>query len=108
MSEINTSNLEPEALLEEVEIEAYGRDNRQPPHAQRYVIRIDKKTFRVEHQIVNGRGLLELSGKDPVRHKLYQKLHGGQLKEIGADERVDLGARGIERFQTVPLNETEG
>lgn len=108
MSEELTIELEAEELIDEVEIESYGRENRKLPAARRYVIRIDKKAYTVEQRLISGLELLNLAGKDPARHKLYQKLHGGQLKEIRPDEQVDLAAQGIERFQTVPLNETEG
>jgi len=108
MSEELTIELEAAELVDEIEIEAYGRENRKPPVARRYVIRINKSTYTVEQRVISGLELLNLAGKDPSRHKLYQKLHGGQLKEIGPEEKVDLAAQGIERFQTVPLNETEG
>jgi hypothetical protein len=108
MSEELTMQPEAEELVDEVEIESYGRENRKPPTARRYVIRIDKKTYTVEQRLISGLELLNLASKDPIRHKLYQKLHGGQLKEISPNEQVDLAAQGIERFQTVPLNETEG
>lgn len=95
-------------VLDEVEIEIYGKDNRKPPLAHRYVIRINKTKYTVEQQILSGTELLTLADKDPNQNKLYQKLHGGQLKEIAPHHKVDLSAPGIERFQTVPLNETEG
>jgi len=95
-------------VLDEVEIEVYGKDNRKPPLAHRYVIRINKTKYTVEQRILSGTELLALAGKDPNQNKLYQKLHGGQLKEIAPNDKVDLSAPGIERFQTVPLNETEG
>lgn len=95
-------------ILDEVEIEVYGKDNRKPPLAHRYVIRINKTKYTVEQRILSGTELLALAGKDPNQNKLYQKLHGGQLKEIAPQVKVDLSAPGIERFQTVPLNETEG
>lgn len=108
MSENLTEKPEIEPLVDEVEIEVYGRENRKPPRARAYVIRIDKKTYRVEQQTITGLELLKLAGKDPARYKLYQKLHGGQMKEIDHADTVDLTAPGIERFVTVPLNETEG
>lgn len=95
-------------VFDELEIEVYGKDNRKPPLARRYVIRINKTKYTVEQQILSGTELLTLAGKNPNQNKLYQKLHGGQLKEIAPHDKVDLSTPGIERFQTVPLNETEG
>jgi len=95
-------------VFDEIEIEVYGKENRKPPLAHRYIIRINKTKYTVEQRILSGTALLALAGKDPNQNKLYQKLHGGQLKEIAPHDEVDLSTPGIERFQTVPLNETEG
>lgn len=108
MTQEVSTELDDLEVLDEVEIEVYGKDNRKPPLAHRYVIRINKTKYSVELQILSGTELLALASKNPNQNKLYQKLHGGQLKEIAPYDKVDLSAPGIERFQTVPLNETEG
>lgn len=108
MTQQDSMNIDELEVLDEVEIEIYGTDNRKPPLARRYIIRINKTKHSVEQRILSGTELLALAGKDPNQNKLYQKLHGGQLKEIAPHDKVDLSAPGIERFQTVPLNETEG
>ena len=49
-----------EDILEEVEIEEWGKRNECPPHARRYVIRIDKTRYTVHVSHMTGRQLLEL------------------------------------------------
>jgi hypothetical protein len=39
---------------------------------------------------------------------ISQKLRGGQTKRIDLDERVDFTTPGVERFMTLPLDQTEG
>jgi hypothetical protein len=96
-------------LLEEVEIEEYGKKNHRPPRAKRYVIRIDKTKYTVHVSHMTGRQLLELAGKvPPERYTISQKLHGGHVKPIGLDEEVDFTAHGVERFMTLPLDQKEG
>jgi hypothetical protein len=96
-------------LLEEVEIEEYGKKNHRPPRAKRYVIRIDKVKFTVHVSHMTGRELLELAGKTPPeKYSISQKLHGGHVKPIGLDEEVDFTSPGVERFMTLPLDQTEG
>src|SRR5580693_3034998 len=74
-------------LLEEVEIEEYGKKNCRPPRAKRYVIRIDKTKYTVHVSHMTGRQLLELAGKvPPERYSISQKLHGGHVRTIGLDE----------------------
>ena len=98
-----------EPVVDEVEIEEYGKRNEKPPHARSYVIRVDKVKFKVHTPHLTGREILTLAGKTPPEHfKLTQKLHGGAAKTVGLDEPVDFTARGVERFMTLPLDQTEG
>ncbi|OWK40977.1 multiubiquitin domain-containing protein [Fimbriiglobus ruber] len=97
------------ALLEEVEIEEYAKKNHRPPRAKRYVIRIDKVKFTVHVSHMTGRELLKLAGKTPPEnYSISQKLHGGHVKPIGLDQDVDFTCQGVERFMTLPLDQTEG
>ncbi len=96
-------------VIDEIEIELFGKENKTPPKARVYVLRIDKSTYRTREVLLTGKQLLELTQKQPIEQfKIFQKLHGGQRKEIKYEETVDLRTKGIERFQTVPLCETEG
>src|SRR6516165_2695944 len=96
-------------LLEEIEIEEYGKKDCRPPHAKRYVIRIDKTKYTVHVSHMTGRQLLELAGKvPPERYSISMKLHGGHVKPIGLDEEVHFHLHKIERFMTLPLDQTEG
>ena len=98
-----------EELHDEVEIEVYGKQNIRPPKAKRYVIRIDKVKYTVHVSRMTGRQLLELAGKTPPeKYSISQKLHGGQVKTIGLDEEADFTRPGVERFMTLPLDQTEG
>jgi len=96
-------------IHEEVEIEVYGKQNIRPPKAKRYVIRIDKVKHTVHAPHMTGRQLLELAGKTPPeKYSISQKLHGGHVKPIGLDQDVDFTNPGVERFMTLPLDQTEG
>ena len=56
----------------------------------------------VEKHAITGRELLILAKKTPVECILvHQKLHSGQMVEIGLDQSVDLREPGIERFVTM-------
>ena len=57
---------------------------------------------------MNGRQLLEIAGKyDVTKWKIFQKLCG-QMQEIGLDEDVCFTTPGVEKFKTMPLDQTEG
>lgn len=115
-SEQNKSTREVEVLeeainlLEEViDLEECAKSNRTPPRARQYRIRIDKQYYVVSVAEMTGRQLLELAGKrPPEQYKIYQKLRGGQTKNIGLSEKADFTTPGVERFMTLPLDQTEG
>src|SRR6266404_1805585 len=77
---------------------------------ERYKVQIDKSVFETGDPSPTGRELLVLAGKiPPEQFALYEKPQGGgQPVRIALDRRVDLRKPGIERFVTLPLDQTEG
>lgn len=103
------TNVLDELVDEIVDLEQFAQANRKPPRARRYRIRIDKKKYDVEASGLTGRELLTLAGKlPPTSYMVTQKLRGGQTRKIELDERADFTTPGVERFMTLPLDQTEG
>lgn len=76
---------------------------------QSFKIQIDKAHLVTDNPTPTGRFLLNLAGKTPPeQYAIYQKIQGGQPKRIGLDAEVDLREPGVERFVTLPLDQTEG
>ena len=74
-----------------------------------YKIQIDKVHYEVPDPIQTGRQLLVLAGKTPPdQYGLYLKGAHGQPRRIPLDESVDLRDPGVEKFVTLPLDQTEG
>ena len=74
-----------------------------------YKLQIDKDIFSIDHPILTGTELLEIAGKKPTKKfAIYLKVKEGPPQRIGADEKVDLRNPGVERFVTLPLDQTEG
>lgn len=96
-------------VVDLVDIEECAKAGRKPPKAHRYRIRIDKQHHVVEVPSMTGRELLVLAGKTPPeRYTISQKLRGGQTETIGLNDEADFTAPGVERFMTLPLDQTEG
>ena len=75
----------------------------------RYKVQIDKNFFEASVSRVTGRELLELADKKPAEnYSIYLKVKGGQPRRIGLDDKIDLAEPGVERFVTLPLDQTEG
>lgn len=92
-----------------IDLEAYARDGAVPPKGARYKIRVDKQYYVTDRDRLTGREILDLAGKLPVASfRLDEKLRGGATRKVELDEVVDLTVPGIERFQTLPLDQTEG
>lgn len=108
--ELGTIEAADEAETDEIiDIEEYAKSGRKPPTAKRYQIRIDKQKYVVEVSAMTGRELLNLAGKSPATNfMISQKLHGGEARKIGYDEKADFTAPGVERFMTLPLDQTDG
>jgi hypothetical protein len=58
---------------------------------------------------MTGREILILAGKTPPeRFQLNQRFKGGRVVKVGYDQKVCFTEPGIERFMTIPLDQTEG
>ena len=90
-----------------IDIEAYAKDGRPVPAAASYRIRIDKDHYTVNSPKITGGELLELAKKDPGKFGIYQHVRG-RSSRVALDAVVDLTAPGVERFSTLPLDQTEG
>ncbi|HEX6909507.1 MAG TPA: multiubiquitin domain-containing protein [Longimicrobium sp.] len=92
-----------------VDVEEYAKEGKVPPSGARYRIRIDKQKFEVDAASMTGRELLELAGKrPPERYRIDMKLRGGETRLVPLDESADFTTPGLERFMTLPLDQTEG
>lgn len=98
------------AEVEELDLEEFSKvHGGKPPKARRYRIRIDREKYTVEVPEMTGRQILELAKKLPPENWLLnQKLKGGHVKAIGLTEIVDFRTPGIERFMTLPKDQSEG
>ncbi len=72
-------------------------------------VQIDKSLFDISNPTPTGRDLLIKAGKaPPEQFALYLRVRGSQPRRIQLTEVVDLRAPGVERFVTLPLDQTEG
>ncbi len=94
-----------------IDVEQHAKSGRDvPPHRPgvRYRIRIDKIFKVVDVPHMTGEEILGLVGKTPAGYRLDMKLRGGGTKKIEPKDVVDFTAPGVERFMTLPLDQTEG
>lgn len=95
--------------IEIIDLEAYSKEGKPVPKGKKYRIKIDREVFVVEKECMTGRELLVLAGKNPPeKYQLNQKLKGGKVEPIGLNDTVCFTNPGIEKFMTLPLDQTEG
>src|SRR5712671_5024044 len=103
-------NAVSEEILETiVDIEEYARENRKPPRARHYRVRIDKMHYVFDMPHPTGRKLLETAGKTPPeKWTIRQIFRNGPAVPIGLDEKADLTTPGVEKFSTMPKDISDG
>ena len=100
----NKSN-EPEI----VDVESYAREGREVPPGHQYMIFIDRQKYTVNQECMTGREILFLAEKTPVeRFQLNVRIHGGKVEKVGYDQKICFTRPGVEKFMTIPLDQTEG
>ena len=93
----------------EIDLELYTAEGKKVPKGQNYKIKVDRVKYTTEQETMMGREILQLAGKTPVeRFQLNQRFSGGKVVRVGYDEIVDFTTPGIEKFMTIPLDQTEG
>ncbi|SHN32854.1 multiubiquitin domain-containing protein [Mucilaginibacter sp. OK098] len=92
-----------------IDIELYVRENREIPRGHHYLIMVDRLKYKVEKECLTGHEILKLAGKTPPeRFQLNQRYKGGKVTRIGYDQEVSFVEPGVEKFMTIPLDQTEG
>ena len=95
--------------IEILDLEEFANTNGgKPPKAHYYKIRIDRDKFKVDVPQMNGTQILALVNKTPEKYLLNQKFKHGQVVPVGPNQIVDFTAPGVERFATLPKDQTEG
>ncbi|HVT84296.1 MAG TPA: multiubiquitin domain-containing protein [Chitinophagaceae bacterium] len=93
----------------EIDVELFAKEGKEVPKGHVYIITIDRQKFKVQEECMTGRQILVLAGKrPPERFQLNLRLKGGKVVKVGYDEKVCFTTPGVEKFMTIPLDQTEG
>jgi hypothetical protein len=92
---------------EPIDIQAYAKEGKLVPSTGPYRIRINKDFFDWPKPTISGAEILDTAKKDPIKNAAYQFVRG-KPQRVQVGEQVDLTAPGVERFETLPLDQTEG
>lgn len=91
------------------DLQEYAKKGEKPPLCLRYRIRIDGEKYVINNPEPTGREILELANlTPPENYTLRVKVSGEPPKKIGLDEKIDLRYPGVEKFKSLPRDQTEG
>ncbi len=93
----------------EIDVELFAKEGKKVPKGHAYIITVDRQKYTVKEECMAGREILVLAGKTPhERFQLNQRFHGGKVVKVGYDQKVCFTEPGVEKFMTIPLDQTEG
>lgn len=90
-----------------------GNSHHEPPHheppGETYRIKVKKQIFETSEKFVTGRRICEIAGLiPPERYQLDMVLSNGEYLPIGLDTKLDLSNPGLEKFDYISRDQTEG
>lgn len=91
-----------------IDIEIHSKTCKEVPKGKKYRIKIDREYYVVDQECMLGSDILLKAGKDPKEFQLRQKFNNGSVITIPNNQKVCFTEPGIEKFKTLPLDQTEG
>ena len=92
-----------------IDTELCAKAGSKPPKGQKgYRVKIDRHKHITLKEKITGEEILGLVNKVSAEWGLAQKFPSGKRETIKPSETVDLSAKGIERFETIPKEITQG
>lgn len=84
-----------------------------PPHrdppGETYRIKVKKRIYETSEKFVTGRKICEMAGLlPPEKYQLDMVLANGEYQPIGLDTEIDLSVPGLEKFDYISRDQTEG
>jgi len=106
--EVQILKEEVEILVDLLDLEEHSKGSEPPPRAKAYRLRIDDHYYTTPDSELTGAQILELASKTPSGFNLRQRFRGGKVESISPEQVVDLRKHGVERFMTIPKENTDG
>lgn len=94
---------------ETIDLFEYAKSGKNPPKGKKYKFKVKNKMYEVSVESMTGREICTLAGLNPPEgYRLDMKMKGNIWKQVKLDEVIDFTMPGIEKFDYVSLDQTEG
>lgn len=104
----NSENMNNNSEVEIVDLEQIAKNNGKPPKGKKYKYKVDDEDFISETETMTGREILESAVKIPVTGFILRQKVKGSWLTVKLDDVVDFTTPGLEKFKTLPNDQTEG
>lgn len=95
--------------MKEKDPEQQNQSNKPNQPNPKFKVMVDRDVYDAPKECMTGREILVMAGKAPVeRFQLNVRLKAGKVAKVGYDETTCFSDPGIEKFMTIPLDQTEG
>jgi hypothetical protein len=91
-----------------IDLETAAKNGTKPPKGKKYQYIVDDKKYISDTETMKGHEILEKAGKIPAKDFILRKKVKGNWVTIKLDEVVDFTEPGLEKFKTLPNDQTDG
>lgn len=91
-----------------INLEWAAKNDKKPPKGKKYQYKVDEVELISETETKTGKQILEAAGKIPAANFILRQKLKGTWITIKPDAIVDFTEPGVEKFKTLPNDQTEG
>lgn len=91
-----------------INLEWAAKNDKTPPKGKKYQYKVDESEFISETETKTGKQILEAAGKVPAANFILRQKVKGNWITIKVDTIVNFTDPGVEKFKTLPNDQTEG
>ncbi len=92
---------------EVIDVELAAQADKLPPKGRKYRYKVDELERTTDKESLTGKEILESVGKKPEQWILRQKIRGKWFT-VNPNDSVDFTTAGVEKFKTLPTDQTDG
>ena len=93
---------------EVINLEWAAKNDKKPPKGRKYQFMVDNDLLTSDTETMTGEEILRAAGKVPTSNFILRQKTKGQWKTVKPSDTVDFTEPGVEKFKTLPNDQTEG
>lgn len=91
-----------------IDVELAALNKVLPPKGRKYRYKVDDVEYTTDKESLLGSEILINAGKKPPEQFILRQRIHGKWHTVGLNDRVDFTTAGVEKFKTLPNDQTDG